>query len=118
VSTSIRKVILWQLAATVLLAIAAAAIAGAHAALSAALGGLISIVSGLAFSRLTKSRNGLSASGILVVALKAELVRLALMIALVLLVLLVYRDVVVVGLISSFLVTVVIFTMAFFVREN
>jgi ATP synthase protein I len=118
VSTSIRKVILWQLAATVLLAIAAGAIAGSHAALSATLGGVISIVSGLAFSKLTRTRNGLTASGILVVALKAELVRLALMIALVLLVLLVYRDVVVVGLIGSFLVTVVIFTMAFFVREN
>jgi ATP synthase protein I len=106
------------LAATALLALAAALISGAHAAISAALGGIISVVSGLAFSKLIKKTDGQSATGILSGALKAEMVRLGLMIALVLLVLLVYPDVVVAGLIGTFLVTVVIFTMAFFVRET
>jgi ATP synthase protein I len=118
VSSSIRTVIRWQLAATALLTLAAAVLYGAHAAASAALGGIISVVSGLAFSRLTKKTDGQSAAGILTIALKAEMVRLGMMIALVLVVLLVYPDVVVVGLIGTFLVTVVIFTMAFFVRET
>jgi ATP synthase protein I len=106
------------LAATALLALGAGVLFGAHAAISAGLGGGISIVSGLAFSRLIRKTDAHSAPGILAIALKAEMVRMGLMLALVLLVLLVYRDVVVVGLIGSFLVTVVIFTMAFFVRET
>jgi ATP synthase protein I len=58
-----------------------------------------------------------SAGGVLLVALGAEVVRIGLIVILLWLVLATYRDVVVLAVIATFTVTVLIFAMAFFVRE-
>lgn len=117
-TNSIRAVVRWQLAATFVLASLSALTLGRHAAVSAGLGGAISVVSGLVFAHYARFNKGESATGVLVVALKAELIRIALMVCLLVLVATLYREVVLVGLIGSFLVTVVIFTMGLFVRET
>jgi len=117
-SRPIRTVLQWQVIATAGLALAAAWLEGMHGAVSAVAGGLVSIVAGTA-SALVAARGGAkTAGGILVVALTAEGVKIGLIFVLLPLVLVAYRDVVVLVFFASFLVTVLIFAMAFFVRET
>jgi len=59
-----------------------------------------------------------SAGGILLVVLRAEAVKLGLIVILLWLVLATYRDVVATAFLGSFVTTVLIFSMAFFVRDN
>jgi len=117
-SRPIRTVLQWQVIATAGLALAAAWLEGMHGAVSAVAGGLVSIVAGTA-SALVAARSGSkTAGGILVGALTAEGVKIGLIFVLLPLVLVAYRDVVVLVFFASFLVTVLIFAMAFFVRET
>jgi ATP synthase protein I len=107
-----------QLLATILIASIAAWFAGAHGAISAALGGLISIIAGLVFVLLTARNKVRSAGEVLLVAFKAEAAKLFLAISLLWLVLATYQDVVVVGLIGSFVVSILIFSMALFAGDK
>ena len=117
-SKPIRTVIRWQLYATAALTILAGVLAGAHGALSAALGGAVSIGAG-AMSAVVAAKGGnRSAGGVLVAALTAEAVKIGLMVILLWAVLVTYDGVVVAAFVGSFVVTAVIFAMAFFVREN
>jgi ATP synthase protein I len=116
-SKPIRAVVRWQIAATTVMALAAGAAAGGHAATSAAAGGLISIVAGLASAFVASRSNTKSAGGVLVGALRAEAVKIVLAVLLLWLVLSNYEDVVAAVVVGAFAVTVVIFSMAFFVRE-
>jgi len=113
----IRTVLRWQLLATAALMLVAGAWAGTHGALSAALGGSVSIFSGLASAIVASLGKAESAGGVVVVALTAEAVKIGLIVMLLWLVLANYDGVVVLAFIGSFLVTVLIFAMAFFVRE-
>jgi ATP synthase protein I len=113
----IRTVLRWQVMATVVLTLVAGIMAGVHGAMSATLGGLVSIVSGIAAAVVASLGRAGSAGGVVVGALTAEAVKVGLVILLLWLVLATYRDVVVLAFIGSFLVTVLIFSMAFFVRE-
>jgi ATP synthase protein I len=113
-----RPVIGLQVLATIIAASTAAWIAGAHGAISAALGGLISIIAGLAFALLTARSKVRSAGEVLLVALKAEAAKLFLAISLLLLVLALYQDVVVVGLIGSFVISILIFSTALFAGDK
>ena len=115
-SKPIRTVLRWQLAATAAMTIAAALLSGAPAARSAAAGGLISVVAGLA-SAFVASRSAKSAEGILFGALRAETVKIGLAVLLLWLVLVNYGEAAVGVLVGSFLVTMLIFAMAFFVRD-
>jgi len=113
----IRTVLRWQLVATAILTLAAGLIAGVDGALSAALGGLVSVVAG-AVSGLVASKVGAdSAGGVVVAALTAEGVKIVLIVLLLWLVLMMYKGVVAVAFLGAFIVTVVIFALAFFVRE-
>jgi len=116
-SRPIRTVFRWQLLATAALMLVAGFWAGAHGALSALLGGLVSVSSGIAAAGLVSLGKVESAGGVLLVALGAEVVRIGLIVILLWLVLATYRDVVVLAVIATFTVTVLIFAMAFFVRE-
>jgi ATP synthase protein I len=113
-----RPIIGSQALATVIIASVAGWIAGVHGAISAALGGLISIIAGLVFVLLTARSKVRSAGEVLLVAFKAEAAKLFLAISLLWLVLALYRDVVVVGLIGSFVVTILIFSMALFASDK
>ena len=116
-SRPIRTVLRWQLIATAALALIAGVLAGGHGALSAALGGAVSIFAGLASAVVATMGRAKSAEAALIAVLRAEAVKIGLIVVLLWLVLANYRDVAVVVFISSFVVTVVIFAMAFFVRE-
>jgi ATP synthase protein I len=116
-SRPIRTVLRWQVAATAALALIAGALSGGHGALSAVLGGAVSILSGLAAAVVASPGRANSAAGALIAVLRAEAVKIGLMVVLLWLVLATYRDVAVPVFIGSFLLTVVIFAMAFFVRE-
>jgi len=110
-------VLRWQLLATVVASLLSGWIAGVHGAVSAALGGAICISAGLIFALVASKSSKRSAGEALIWALRAEGIRLVLMVVLLWLVLATYPDVVVAGLIGSFIVSVLIFAMAAFVRE-
>ncbi len=114
----IRTVLRWQVVVTAAAALVAAWFEGMHAGVSALAGGLVSIVAGLAAALVAARGEAKSAGGILVGALKAEAVKIGLMFILLPLVLVTYRDVVMLVFFAAFLVTAVLFSMAFFVRET
>lgn len=116
-SKPIRVVSRWQLAATAAVALAAGLVAGGHAAASAAAGGAVSMIAGLTAAFLASRSNAASAGGVLVGALKAEAVKIGLAVLLLWLVLATYHEVVVAVFLGTFVLTMVIFAMAFFVRE-
>jgi ATP synthase protein I len=113
----VLTVLRWQLAATAALALVAALIAGGHGAASALAGGLISITAGLASALVASLGSAKSAGGVVVGALRAEAVKLGLAILLLWLVLVNYSQAVIGALIATFVVTLLIFAMAFFVRD-
>lgn len=107
----------WQLLATAALTLLAGIEAGLHGALSAALGGAVSVCAGGVSALVAAKGSAQSAGGILVGALRAEGVKIGLIAVLLWLVLATYNDVVVLAFIGSFAVTILIFAMAFFVRD-
>ena len=118
-SKPIRTVLRWQLLATAAMVLLAGLQGGAHGAVSAGLGGAVSVCAGWVSGLVAaSSRSGESAGGVLVTALMAEGVKLGVMAALLGIVLVVYAEVVVPVFLGSFIVTALIFSMAFFVREH
>ena len=113
----IRTVLVWQLAATLAMSLAAALAAGFESAASAAAGGGVSMIAGLAAALAASLGRANSAGSALVSALRAEAVKLATAVLLVWLVLTSYAGAVVAIFLDAFVVTMLIFSMAFFVRE-
>lgn len=116
-----RPVIGLQVLATIIIASIAAWFAGVHGAVSAALGGLVSVGSGLVFVLLAAKSvesKGRSAGEVLFAALKAEAAKLFLALMLLWLVLATYQEVVVVGLLGSFIVSILIFSLALFAGDK
>lgn len=107
----------WQLLATAALTILAGVLAGAHGAMSAALGGAVSLCAGGASAVVASWGNAQSATSVVGGALRAEGVKVALVVGLLWLVLATYENVVVLAFFGSFFATILIFAMAFFVRE-
>ena len=116
-SKPIRSVVRWQIAATVVMMLAAGAVVGRHAAASVVAGGLVSIVAGLAAAFVASRSNTKSAGGVLVGALRGEAVKIGIAVLLLWLVLANYEEAVAAAFVGAFAVTIVIFSMAFFVRE-
>ena len=113
-----RPIIGLQVSCTAAAIVLSAWLAGIHGAVSAALGGSIGIVAGLVFVALAARSKTKSAGEALYGALRAEAVKLVLMLVLLWIALATYRDVVAIGLIGTFIATVLIFTMAILVREK
>lgn len=117
-SKAISTVLRWQIAATAVLAAAAGYLAGIHGALSAILGGGVSVVAGLVFVAVAGWRKVRSAEGVLLSALRAEGAKIGAIVILLWLVLSLYKHVVILAFFAAFAVTVIIFSLAFFVRET
>lgn len=115
-SRPIRVVLLWQLAATAAMTAAGGVLAGGHGAFSGAAGGAISICAGL-IAAWVATRSVKSAGGVLIGALTAEAVKIGLAALLLWVVLANYADAVIGAVLASFIVTMLIFGMAFFVRD-
>ena len=113
----IRTVLRWQLAATAVLTLAGGILAGLDGALSAALGGAVSLCAGGVSAVVASRGKAQSAAEVLFAALGAEVVKIGLAVLLLWVVLVSYEHAVVAVLIGSFIATMLIFAMAFFVRE-
>jgi ATP synthase protein I len=116
-SKPMRTVLRWQLIATVALTLLAGVAAGVHGALSAALGGAVSLGAGGAAAVVASMGRAQSAGGVLIGALRAEAVKIGLIVILLWLVLEAYDELVVLAFFGSFFATILIFAMAFFVRD-
>ncbi|HEV7820655.1 MAG TPA: ATP synthase subunit I [Burkholderiales bacterium] len=110
-------VLLWQLAVTAAITLAAALVANVESAVSAAAGGAVSMSAGLASAVVASLSNAKSAGGVLAGALRAEAIKLGVALLLLWLVLTNYREIGVGIFLGTFIVTMLIFSMAFFVRE-
>jgi len=110
-------VLRWQLIATAALALAGGILAGADGALSAALGGAVSLCAGWVSGMVASKRRAQSAAEVLIGALTAEGVKIGLIVLLLWLVLATYRDVVMPAFIGTFVLTALFLAMAFFVRD-
>ena len=106
----------WQAAATLVIAAIAGAMAGGHAALSAVLGGVVTLTAGVVYAFvawLTPQRD----PGTTVVGLfRAEAAKIVMIVAQLWLLLSIYRDVVLPALLAAFIVTVLLSGVALLVR--
>jgi len=117
-SKAIRTVLRWQMIATGAMTLVLGLLTSVHGAVSAMLGGLVSICAGISFSIVISLSRSNSLAGTLLTAFRAEAAKVTVAVVLLWLVFATYKDVVAVGLIGSFAVSILIFGMAFFVRET
>lgn len=113
----IRTVLRWQMLATAALTLAGGFLAGVDGAVSAALGGTVGICAGWVSAVVASAGRAQSPGGVLLGALRAEAVKVGLSAILLWLVLATYSEAVVFAVVGTFVVTIVVFSMAFFVRE-
>jgi ATP synthase protein I len=114
----IRVVLGWQGASALAFTAAAWALSGPHGAVSAALGAGVGIAAAIAFA-LVASLGGAASAGVALLALlRAEAVKIALIVVSLWLVLKFYKEVSVVWFIGSFVVSVLILSMAMLFREK
>lgn len=116
-SKAIRTVLRWQIIATGAMTLVLGLLTNVHSAVSAMLGGLVSICAGISFSIVISLSRSNSLAGTLLTAFRAEAAKVTVAVVLLWLVFATYRDVVAVGFIGSFAISILIFGMAFFVRE-
>jgi ATP synthase protein I len=117
---SYRIVIRWQVAATVLMALLGGLLGGRHGAISVLLGGAV-VSTAAALSMLVASygaRVSASPGGALLALMRAEAVKIAVIVLLLWVVFSTYRDIVVIGFIGSFVVSLAILGTAILVRES
>jgi len=117
-SRPVRVVLRWQALVTVVFALVAAYLAGLHGAISAVLGGAVSVVAGLVFIVLTRGEKVRSAESVLLAALRAEGAKIVSIIVLLWLILSWYTQIVTVAFFATFALTVIIFSLTLFVREK
>ncbi|HYY62056.1 MAG TPA: ATP synthase subunit I [Burkholderiales bacterium] len=113
----VLTVLKWQLLATAALALISGLVAGWHGAVSAFAGGVISVAAGLSAAMAASLGRARSPGGVVMGALRGEAVKLGVALLLLWLILANYAQAVVGALIASFIVTLLIFAMAFFVRD-
>ncbi|MFA7268515.1 MAG: ATP synthase subunit I [Sterolibacterium sp.] len=118
----LRIVLGWQLVVTMLLAGIGAWLAGVHGALSAILGGAVAMMGGLTFTLLAKPQKASVQTSAMAWdglgrILKAEGAKVLVMIVSLWLVLASYHEVVILGFIGTFILSVVIFSTAIFLRN-
>lgn len=117
-SRSLKIVILWQLAFAILAAILCGLLSGVNAAISGFLGAIISVIAGVVYAILVSRHRGYSASGTLRTALRAEAVKIFIIIMSLWTVFSIFKDLQPVMFIGSFVVAVLISSMAVFVPEK
>lgn len=117
-SKPIRTVFRWQAYATAAMTFIAGGLWGIHAGFSALLGGLVSMASGTVFAIVACMGRAGSAGGVLRVALRAEAAKIIAIVLLLWLVLTTYKEVVALGFLGAFAVTILIFSAAIAVRDD
>jgi ATP synthase protein I len=112
-----RAVIVWQAAATLIIAVIAGLWAGFHGAVSAVLGGVINMSAGVVYAVIIAIAPGRTAASTLAAMFRAEAAKILVIIGQLWLVLATYRDAVLPALLAAFIATVLLFRVALFVRD-
>lgn len=113
----IVRVTRWQALATAVIAAVAWLSAGGHAALSAALGGIVNIAAALVFAVVLAISRPSSAGGTVAALFRAEAGKILVIIGQMYLVLTTYREVVPAAFLASFVVTVLLFRLVLLDRD-
>ena len=116
-SPPVRATLRWQAGATLGVALVAGALAGVDGAISAALGGLITVIAGIAFAVVVSIKDSPSAEATLVTMFLAEGAKMAAIILLLWVVITVYKELVAAAFFSAFVITVLLNRVAFWVRS-
>ena len=116
-SPPVRATLRWQAGATLGVALVAGALAGIDGAISAALGGLITVLAGIAFAVVVSIKDSPSAEATLVTMFLAEGAKMAAIILLLWVVITVYKELVAAAFFTAFVITVLLNRVAFWVRS-
>lgn len=119
ISKPIRTVLKWQVLVTALMAVVAGVWVGRDGALSAGLGGAVNVLAGVVYAVLLGLGGGKprGADRALMSMFRAEGGKVLAIIGALWIVLSTYKDVVMTAFFAAFVVTVIVFSMAFFVRD-
>lgn len=115
---SLYAVIRWQVLFTLFMALLCGWITGIHGAFSAFLGGMVSVISSLAYAMMVSRHKGYTAGSAVRTALRAEAVKIVIIIFSLWAVFAAYTEVVPVAFIGVFIMAVIIFSMALFVPND
>ncbi len=107
-----------QLLLTLIVVIVFGFLSDFHSVMSAMLGGMVSLVSSLAFSVIISQHEGYTASGAIRTAIKAEIVKICLIVILLWIVLKNYESINVLIFIGTFILTILVHSMALFISDN
>ena len=113
----IRNVLKWQALATLAIAVIGGMWAGVHGALSAVLGGVVNMSACVVFAVVVAISRPASAGGTVATLFRAEAGKILVIVLQLWLVLTGYKDIVLASFFAAFVVTVLLFRMALFVRD-
>jgi ATP synthase protein I len=111
-------VLRWQLVVTIAVAIALALLINLQSAISAFLGGMVSIISSSAFAIIVSRHKGYTAGGTIRTALRAEAVKIFLTVILLWAVFKLYDNINAFAFIGTFVLTVITHSLALFVSDS
>lgn len=112
-----RAVLLAQAAATLVIAGIAGSWVGVHGALSAVLGGVINLSAGVVYAFVLAVAPPRTTGGAIAAMFRAEAAKIFVIMALLWLVLSTYHEAVLPAFLAAFVVTVLLFRVALFVRD-
>jgi len=107
-----------QLLLTLIIVIVFGFLSNFHSVISAMLGGMVSLVSSAAFAVIVSRHEGYTAGGAIRIAVKAEIVKICLIVILLWVVLKNYEGVNALIFIGTFILTILVHSMALFVSDN
>lgn len=107
-----------QLFLTLVIVIVFSFLSNFHSVISAMLGGMVSLVSSAAFAVIVSQHEGYTAGGAIRIAVKAEIVKICLIVVLLWVVLKNYEGVNALIFIGTFILTILVHSMALFVSDN
>jgi ATP synthase protein I len=112
-----RAVLLWQAAATLIIAAIAGLWAGVHGAVSAGLGGVVNLTAGVVYAFVLAMAPPKTAGATIAALFRAEAAKILVIIGLLWLVLSTYHEAVVPAFLAAFIVTVLLFRVVLFIRD-
>jgi ATP synthase protein I len=113
----LRNVLKWQALATTAIAAIGGMVAGVHGALSAVLGGVVNMSAAVVFALVVAVSRPATAGGTVATLVRAEAGKILVIVLQLWLVLTGYKDIVLAAFFAAFVVTVLLFRMALFVRD-
>ena len=114
----IRAVLKYQAITTLLIALVIGGLGGVHWAISAMLGGVVSLLGGATYGLMLSRVGRDSAENALLGMMRAESAKIVVIILLLWLVFAGYEEVFGAGFIGTFIITTLIFSLAVFIRDK